>query len=234
MWPAIAAAAASVASQMINTGGGYYLDKKLMEQQFKYQKEVLQNQVQWRYEDLKKAGINPILAGDYQGTATSGVTVPSGKSPNIDFLGGLSTAQQVRLMEGQDKLNAEKLNTQKEATKTQRALTLKANAEAYQSYSNTGLIDAQNSALRSQLPTIQSSAQVSNLENQMFLDSPWLIKARALGSTAKDVGDGVTSFMPLKGLIPKKPPKVSKKDGDKFVPVNRTLNFPSNLILRGD
>lgn len=170
------------ASQGINSAIGYYFDKKLMDRQYQYQKEVLQNQVQWRYEDLKKAGINPILAGDYQGTATSGVSIPSGKQGNLDLTSKLVAAKQMDLLEQQEK--------------TEHAQTLKTNAEAHEAWERQALIMDQRTALRSQLPQIASSAQVDNLRSQYLLENPWMIKAGALGSTAKEVGEGATSFIP--------------------------------------
>lgn len=55
----------------------------LLERQIEWQKEVLQNKVQWNVDDLKAAGLNPVLA------ATNGVSgnAPSATAPTVGNTG---------------------------------------------------------------------------------------------------------------------------------------------------
>jgi hypothetical protein len=84
MWQGIGGAMADGVFDLFNTGlagmMSYATDKKLMKKQFKYQKELqriqneynvynYQHQNQWRVDDLRAAGLNPILS------ATSGTSV---------------------------------------------------------------------------------------------------------------------------------------------------------------
>ena len=43
-------------------------------EQFEYQKELARNQLQWRVEDAKKAGLHPMAALGLQGTSFSPVS----------------------------------------------------------------------------------------------------------------------------------------------------------------
>lgn len=84
-----------------------------MAQNFNYEKQAAQNAIQWQMQDLKKAGLNPILAAGYGGAnlggavgatgasgggvsggagATSGATGTSGMSP-MDLINGLTSAK---------------------------------------------------------------------------------------------------------------------------------------------
>ena len=84
MWQGVGGALVDGAFDFLNTGFAgmmsYATDKKLMKKQFEYQKELqriqndynvynYQHQNQWRVDDLRAAGLNPILS------ATSGTSV---------------------------------------------------------------------------------------------------------------------------------------------------------------
>ena len=67
---------------------GYATDKKLLKKQFKYQKELMkiqndynvynyQHQNQWRVDDLRAAGLNPILS------ATNGSSVAPASAGSV-------------------------------------------------------------------------------------------------------------------------------------------------------
>lgn len=184
-WSALGSAALGVGSSGINSAIGYYFDKKLMAKQFEYQKEVLQNQVQWRVKDLRNAGINPMLAGDYQGTASAGVTIPSGKEGDIDILKSISAAKQFAL--------------QDEQLKTQQAQTLKTNAEAYESYERTWNAQVQRKIQEAQLPSIQAEALLKASQAQFLSEYPMLWKAAMVGNSANDALspfiDGASTFV---------------------------------------
>lgn len=69
MWPALIAAGASLA--------GSALSMKNANKQNAFQKDLAQNSVQWRVNDMRAAGINPILAANPgQGATTIGSSSP--------------------------------------------------------------------------------------------------------------------------------------------------------------
>jgi hypothetical protein len=97
-WQGIGGAIADGAFDFLNTtfSGlmGYATDKKLMKKQFEYQKELqkiqndynvynYQHQNQWRVDDLRAAGLNPILS------ATSGTSVAPASAGAV----GLATSK---------------------------------------------------------------------------------------------------------------------------------------------
>lgn len=98
MWQGIGGAMADGVFDLFNTGlagmMSYATDKKLMKKQFEYQKELqriqneynvynYQHQNQWRVDDLRAAGLNPILS------ATSGTSVAPASAGAV----GLATSK---------------------------------------------------------------------------------------------------------------------------------------------
>ena len=54
--------------------------RKLMDQQFLFNKKVMKNKYTWTRQDLKKAGLNPMLAVAGGGMASSGLSSASGSA----------------------------------------------------------------------------------------------------------------------------------------------------------
>lgn len=178
-------------SSLLNDWIGYYYDRKLMAKQFEYQKEVLQNQNQWRVEDLKKAGLNPILATGITANASSGVSIPSGKKSNIDMLGAMSTAKQMKLVDQQTQTEKQRTNTEAENGKYVTAQTIKAQAEARLISEQT--ITAQ---LENRLRTLNLGAQEQQAllaKAQAMFDLEWdeLWKIQRFANSAESVVDAI-------------------------------------------
>lgn len=91
-WGSIFAAAAPIIGGALQAGGSLYgasksasTAKQINEQQINYNKEAAQNAHQWEVEDLKKAGLNPILS------ANSGASV-NAMSPIMPDTSGYGNA----------------------------------------------------------------------------------------------------------------------------------------------
>lgn len=129
----IGSALGAVGEGLLGTGGDYLshelIDKPAAERayeqskaatalQFERQKELYRNRYRWMMEDMKKAGLNPILAAGSAGFSTSGtpqVTAAQGfqaRSPHGAF------ASSARHMAEVPKIKAETVRTVEEALKT--------------------------------------------------------------------------------------------------------------------
>lgn len=84
----------SVAGTMGATAFGsatdYYNNKRLMERQHGFTKEQMQNQYQWMVNDLRRAGLNPMLAVSKNASAPTGA---GGRTSQPDFLGAYKVGQ---------------------------------------------------------------------------------------------------------------------------------------------
>lgn len=67
---------------LLSQGGNYGISKDLSDQAWKRQKTILKKQIRWRVKDLRKAGLNPILAA---GSSLGGgaPSVATGTTPDI-------------------------------------------------------------------------------------------------------------------------------------------------------
>lgn len=61
----------SIVSSAGDLMGDLFQSKKAAERQFNYQKQMMQNAHQWEVEDLRKAGLNPILSAGGSGASGS-------------------------------------------------------------------------------------------------------------------------------------------------------------------
>lgn len=112
-------------SDIANSAFNWYAQKDLQGESQDWQRYVMQNQKQWQVEDLKKAGLNPVLATGL------GVSAPS--SPTPSFTGATSQGMRealasVRKRESQ--LGDQQLEKLKAETKAAEAVARSASAQA--------------------------------------------------------------------------------------------------------
>lgn len=133
IWPAIVAGGkaflASKAGSAIAGGlagglaqGAFGLKAQDYSQDFS--REVMQNKHQWEVQDLRKAGLNPVLSAM---GGMGGIAGPGAMPTAPDFAGSAAKGMQIKLMKAQEK--------------TQQALTQKEMAQA-------DILDSQNMAIR--------------------------------------------------------------------------------------
>lgn len=120
-----AAAGLGGLSDIATSAFNWYAQKDLQGESQDWQRYVMQNQKQWQVEDLKKAGLNPVLATGL------GVSAPS--SPTPSFTGATSQGMRealasVRKRESQ--LGDQQLEKLKAETKAAEAVARSASAQA--------------------------------------------------------------------------------------------------------
>lgn len=108
------AAAAKVGGDILNSALGLYSSSKA----WRRQREAAQNAHQWEVEDLRKAGLNPILSAHGSGASAGAASVPAGLG--VDVSGALSTAQNIENAKHTNDLIDSQKATQGELQKTER------------------------------------------------------------------------------------------------------------------
>lgn len=106
MWPAVAAAAIAAAAQGASSGASMWSSSKSSRRAWKQAKEAAQNAHQWEVNDLRAAGLNPILSA----TGGSGASANGfmATAPMIDFNEAIKSGTQSAQMR-QEIENSEKL-----------------------------------------------------------------------------------------------------------------------------
>lgn len=156
-----------------------------------FQREALQNSIQWKVADMKKAGLNPILAS---GMNTS---VPSGATAQMPDLGGtlskaISSSVELEKLQAEiDKLKAEKekLDSAKEVDKSvlpvneATADQLRANTQLIKK--NTGLAEASISKVFAETRKIFSEVRNIDRDTDLYALRSRLLQAQALLNTSQ-------------------------------------------------
>ena len=164
--------------------------------QMAFQKETLRHQYQWGMEDMKKAGLNPILAYKQGGAGTASGSSYTPQNVGSAAVSGASSAVSSALAARAHDLQLENIaaDTRLKAAqdKTQAALQVQALASAQQSASQSAL----NAAVmrRTDVDTLISSENLSSAranaarakaDEQLLQENPWL---RQLGTAMREVG----------------------------------------------
>lgn len=140
--------------------------KKLQKQQIDYNKEVAQNAHQWEVEDLKKAGLNPVLSTGGSGASANGISTPSVDTSGYSQAGGamlnaLSTAK--TLMNDTQRVENETQQTEAQVEKTQADTNLTNLQSIEQMLNNKNLPEKQ----RRELELLKAKA-LESIENATY------------------------------------------------------------------
>lgn len=110
MWGAIVSAVAGLASAHSSNKA----NSAISANSIAFEREKAQNAHQWEVEDLRKAGLNPILSAGGSGASTGSPTfIPAGESPLSGAINGAMSSRiaQEQLKQAKEKTKQEEINT---------------------------------------------------------------------------------------------------------------------------
>lgn len=158
--------------------------KEMQKRQIEWERERAKNAHQWEVEDLKNAGLNPILSAGGKGATTGGVSAPmpdySGvANAGAQFMSGLETALKAQKTKSDIDLQASqaKLNNEQ---------TLKTTADTVLAQRNADLISAK-----------EAWQLLDNKEKRVYADNAKLTYGVGI---AKDIALGLGSLIGVGGL----------------------------------
>jgi len=183
--PLVAALAAPVIGGMFSAFGQAAANaeaKEASQRQMDFQKETLRSQYQWGMEDMRKAGLNPLLAYKQGGAGSASGADYTPGNVGAAAVSGASTAQSSALATRAQETQLENIKAdtllKNSQDKTQSALQVQAMAQAGQANSQSAL----NSAIqaRTNVDTLISGEQLSSakaaaakaLSDEQFYKTP--------------------------------------------------------------
>lgn len=171
-----------------------YMDRKIQNRTAELNKNFwtyqMSNAYQLTVDDMRKAGLNPMLMMSNGATGAGGhVTSASGYHPQKND--GWQPSQSL--------VAAKQMKLMNEQIATQKAQTLKTNAEAYESYERTWNAEVQRKIQQAQLPAIEAKAALDAAQAKFLEQYPILWQAAMVGNSASDTlkpfMDGAQMFM---------------------------------------
>lgn len=237
----ISTAAATLAGAGISGGssilGGWMsqqANKKLAKKQFKYQKKILQNQLSWRVNDAKRAGIHPLYAlglspASYSSPIGSGNDLGSGISEAGQAIGGAMSRLPSRTERQESVLRNKLLEAQIGETD---ARTLAIQSETARNLQNAR---AQVSGAATQLGVMDENAR-GIIQPTIPMD-PQFIYQFDLSQSQPGRNSGAFSDLPGAGLVEKEAPRIkSHTRGDRGLEAGESAGFkkwrlPSGLPI---
>ena len=177
----VPAVAGDLASSVIQ---GYY-NRSSQKRQFKYEKWLRATQYQTAMEDMRKAGLNPILAYKQGGAGVPSISAPSAGRP--DIAGSLARLTSSHAQAEKTKRELKLMDAQEDQIK---ALANKARKEA-------GL-------LGNQLEISNAGLEAQRNKNRIYSENPWLqymsVGGEVLGDFMNSIGSGIVGGVIGKGL----------------------------------
>lgn len=148
--PILAAIAPAVIGGIASAWGTHAANqeaKAASQTQMDFQKETLRHQYQWGMEDMKKAGLNPILAYKQGGAGSAGGSSYTPQNVGSAAVSGASTAQSSALATRAQDLQLDNIKAdtalKESQDKTQSALQIQAMAQAGQAQASSALMHQQ-------------------------------------------------------------------------------------------
>lgn len=158
------AAAGAVAGQLANTALSIHQSNKA----WKRQKEVMKNQHQWEVQDLKNAGINPIL------TTMSHMSAPTVNtaSGDLDLANALSAENAQRQQDNQDALTQAQLSEIQSRVQLNSASTARELEQANLANQQARVVPTQADLNRANAANAAASASQTEMSNTFYQKNP--------------------------------------------------------------
>jgi len=197
--PLLAAALPALIGGIASAGGQLLANSQAdasAVRQMEFQKETLKHQYQWGMEDMRKAGLNPILAYKQGGAGSASGSSYTPGNVGAAAVAGASSAQSSALQTRAQDLQLENIaadtSLKSAQDKTQAALQVQALASAQQASSNSALAQVQALKTRAEIgilgeqaSTARAAATRAEADEALLKDNPWL---RQLGTALREVG----------------------------------------------
>lgn len=158
------AAAAAVGGQLLNTAVNIHESNKA----WKRQKEVLRNQHQWEVNDLKAAGLNPILSTMSHATAPSVNTA----SADLDIANALAAENAQKQQANQDALTGAQLAEIQSRIKLNGASTAREVEQANLANQQAKAVPTQAELNRANAANASATAKQTEMVNKFNTENP--------------------------------------------------------------
>lgn len=219
------AAAGAVAGQLANTALSIHQSNKA----WKRQLQVMRNQHQWEVEDLKKAGINPIL------TTMSHMSAPTVNtaSGDLDLANALSAENAQRQQDNQDALTGAQLSEIESRIKLNSASTAREMEQANLANQQAKAVPTQAELNRANAANASASAKQTEMVNTFNVENPTIFRTGQAHKAMPSVSPGGTAAVINQGLddLSKAGRSVIKWIGHKINPKSAPNNGTSSPTL---
>ena len=183
---------------LIAGGTSDYFNSKAQQRQFEYNKLLYQNRYQWQVDDMRKAGLNPVLAGLNGSVGSAGSVGMVGANTASTLGGDYNSARQI------DTIQKKQLENQTKQTDS----SLKLNAAQEKRIAGEltrmevqNAVDAANSAANVRYLTSQDFYLKAKTENEKIIANAQAGYFGALGTAAMmDAGTRLYSARQQSGL----------------------------------
>lgn len=183
---------------LIAGGTSDYFNSKAQQRQFEYNKLLYQNRYQWQVDDMRKAGLNPVLAGLNGSVGSAGSVGMVGANTASTLGGDYNSARQI------DTIQKKQLENQTKQTDS----SLKLNAAQEKRIAGEltrmevqNAVDAANSAANVRYLTSQDFYLKAKTENEKIIANAQAGYYGALGTAAMlDAGTRLYSARQQSGL----------------------------------
>ncbi len=186
------AVAGAVAGQLANTALSIHQSNKA----WKRQKEVMKNQHQWEVQDLKNAGINPIL------TTMSHMSAPTVNtaSGDLDLANALSAENAQRQQDNQDALTGAQLSEIESRIKLNSASTARELEQANLANQQAKAVPTQAELNRANAANASASAKQTEMVNTFNVENPNIFRTGQAHKAMPSVSPGGTAAVINQGL----------------------------------
>lgn len=154
----------------------YDMNMAIQQKNIDWEKEQLQNKHQWEVEDLRNAGLNPILSAHTGSSAVSAGT-PSVSAPQVEISKTLNAMANTALVRKQ--MDLQQFNAQTDRIKAD-ADMLRAKVEENKSPSAIGLNESQTELNRMQKDYVENETRLHTLMNEANIRE---VDARIINAT---------------------------------------------------